>query len=278
MLKQRKEGLNMPVVAVMLAEPAAQSLAAEQIGTLAVVHFCETVEALEKLVVGGGVDAVVADLRDISGSSILPTFATLRRQAPHVPLILHCLPTPAAVRELPDITVVGRGLSLVFRNCEHLGLALRPLLTPPRVLSAAETLAQHVVPLVPVPFRPFVLVCAFKASPRLRVGTAATWSAVSRRTLERSLKHARLPGAATVLGSCTALHAAWWLDVQGWSAKQVVTEMRFSHASALIRILKRYFGCSLKSLRDEGGFQGLLYRFEATLVGGSSLPARFQPL
>lgn len=40
----------MPVVAVMLAERAAQSLAAEQIGTLAAVRFCETVEALEKLV------------------------------------------------------------------------------------------------------------------------------------------------------------------------------------------------------------------------------------
>ena len=263
----------MPMVAVMLPGLAARALAAEQIGTLGDVRFCETVEALEELVTGGDVDAVVADLRDVSGASIFPTFATLHRQAPHVPLILHCLPTPAAVRELPDVTVVGRGLSLVFRNCEHLGLALRPLLNPPRVLSAADTIAQHVVPLVPVPFRPFVLVCAFKASPRLRVGTAATWSAVSRRTLERSLKHAQLPGAATVLGSCTALHAAWWLDVQGWSAKQVVTEMRFSHASALIRILQRHFGCSVKSLTEEGGFQGLLYRFEATLLGGPSRAA-----
>lgn len=268
----------MPAVAVMLVGSAAQALAAEQIGTLAEVRFCQTVDSLERLAAGGGVDAVVADLRDISGASIFPTFASLRRRAPHIPLILHCLPTPAAVRELPDITVVGRGLSLVFRNCEHLGLALRPLLNPPRVLSAAETLAQHIVPLVPVPFRPFVLVCAYKASPALKVGTAAGWSGVSRRTLERSLKYARLPGAATLLGSCTALHAAWWLDVQGWSAKQVVTEMRFSHASALVRVLQRYFGCSLRSLHDEGGFQGLLYRFEATLLGGPTPAARYQPL
>jgi hypothetical protein len=265
-------------VAVMLAGPAAQGLAAEQIGTLATVRFCETVEALLELVAEGGVDAVVADLRDISGASILPAFGILRRQSPRVPLILHCIPTPAALRELPDITAVGRGLSLVFRNYEHLGLALRPLLRPPRVLSAAETLAQHIVPLVPVPFRPFVVVCAYKASPGLTVGTAAAWSAVSRRTLERSLRHARLPGAGRMLGSCTALHGAWWLDVQGWSAKQVVTEMRFSHASALGRVLRRYFGCSVRSLRDEGGFQGLLYRFETTLLGGSTPPAQFQPI
>lgn len=268
----------MPMIAVMLAGPAAQGLAAQQIGTLATVRFCETAEALLELVARGGVDAVVADLRDISGVSILPTFATLRRQVAHVPLVLHCIPTPAALRELPDITAVGRGLSLVFRNYEHLGLALSPLLRPPRVLSAAETLAQHVVPLVPGPFRPFALVCAFKASPGLRVGTAATWSAVSRRTLERALRHARLPGAARMLGSCTALHAAWWLDVQGWSAKQVVTEMRFSHASALGRVLRRYFGCSVRSLREEGGFQGLLYRFEATLLGGPIPPAPLHPI
>jgi hypothetical protein len=56
--------------------------------------------------------------------------------------------------------------------------------------------------------------------------------------------------------------------VQGWSAKQIVAEMGFSHASAVTRVLQRYFECSVKSLEDEGGFQELLYRFETTLLGG----------
>jgi AraC-like DNA-binding protein len=101
------------------------------------------------------------------------------------------------------------------------------------------------------------------------VSTAAQWSGASRRTLERSLQRARLPSAGSILSCCTALHAAWWLDVQGWSAKQVLTEMRFSHASGLIRVLNRQFGVSVKSLRDQGGFQELLARFEATLVGNA---------
>jgi AraC-like DNA-binding protein len=157
-------------------------------------------------------------------------------------------------------------LNLVLRNCEHLGLALRPILRTRRVPGAGETLARHVVPLVPGPFRPFLLVSAFKASPRLKVGTAATWSGVPRRTLERSLLRARLPSARALLGSCTALHAAWWLDVQGWPAKQVVTEMGFPHKSAIVRVLRRYFGCTMGSLRDAGGFQELLKRFELTLL------------
>jgi hypothetical protein len=267
----------MPTVAVMLAGRAAQELAAEQIGTLARVRFCESIGALQKLVARGGLDAVVADLRDVSGNSILPVFNVLRLESPHLPLILHCIPTPEALRELPDSSAFGRGLGLVFRNYEHLGAALRPILRPLRVPTAAETLARHVVPLVPGPFRPFLLVCALKASPRLKVGTAAIWSGASRRTLERSLLRAHLPSAGSVLRSCTALHAAWWLDVQGWSTRSVVTEMRFSHSSGLIRLLQRQFGCSVRSLRDEGGFQALLSRFELTLLGDAvaetSLPS-----
>jgi len=262
----------MPTVVVMLPGRAAQQLAAEQIGALAAVRFCDSTEELLALVAGGAVDAVVADLRDASGNSVLPTFGALRLQAPRLPLILHCVPTPEALRDLPDTSAFRQGLTLVFRNCEHLGAALRPLLLPPRVPTASETLARHVEPLVPGPFRPFVLVCALKASPRLRVGTAATWSGASRRTLERSLHRARLPSAGSVLGSCTALHVAWWLDVQGWSPKQVVTEMRFSYTSGLVRVLQRHFGCSVKSLRDAGGFQELLFRFETTLLGGGPAP------
>jgi hypothetical protein len=277
MVGTRKEVVAVPTVAVMLVGSAARTLAAEQIGSQATVRFCETAESLLELVAAGDVDAVVADLRDVSGASILPAFSELRSRLPHLPLILHCIPTPEALRELPDSSVFHRGLGLVFRNYEHLGAALRPLLAPLRVSSAAETLVRHTVPLVPGPFRPFVLVCAFKASPRLRVGTAAKWSGASRRTLERSLRHARLPSAASLLGSCTALHAAWWLDVQGWSAKQVVTEMRFSYPSGLIRVLHRQFGVSVKSLRDEGGFQALLARFEGTLTGNAVPAAQLNP-
>ena len=104
----------MPTVAVMLTGRAAQALAAEQIGTLATVRFCESIGALLETVAKGDVDAVVADLRDVSGQSILPAFGALRHQAPHLPLILHCLPTPEALRELPDTSAFRRGLSLVF--------------------------------------------------------------------------------------------------------------------------------------------------------------------
>src|SRR2546425_647655 len=100
----------MPTVAVMLAGRPAQDLAAEQIGALATVRFCETTEALLELLARGDVDAVVADLRDALGNSTLPIFGALRLQSPHLPLILHCVPTPEGLRELPETraAVVGR--------------------------------------------------------------------------------------------------------------------------------------------------------------------------
>lgn len=260
----------MPLVVAMIPDSAARRLADEQIGQLATVRFCETVETLLALVAAGGVDAVVSDLWDAHGVSVLPAFASLRRQVAHLPLILFFVPAPAALREVPDIIAAGHGLGIVLRNYEHLGLALRPLLQPPWVPGAGETLARHFVPLVPVPFRPFFLVSALKAGPALGVTAAASWSGFSRRTLERALRAAGLPSAGVVLGSCTALHAAWWLDVQGWSAKQVVTTMEFSHVSGLIRVLQRYFACSLKTLQEEGGFQSLLYRFETSLTAHPS--------
>jgi hypothetical protein len=46
----------------------------------------------------------------------------------------------------------------------------------------------------------------------------------------------------------------------------VVTEMGFPHKSAIVRVLRRNFGCTMGSLRDAGGFQELLKRFELTLL------------
>ena len=61
----------MPTVAAMIVGPAAQRLAAEQIGGRAEVRFCETLDELSRLA-AGEVDVVVADLWDASGAGVFP--------------------------------------------------------------------------------------------------------------------------------------------------------------------------------------------------------------
>ena len=177
----------MPTVVVMLTGLGLQELARKQIDPATTVRFCATGESLVELATAGAVDAVISDVRDSGGASVMPAFAVIRRRAPHLPLILHCLPTPEALRDIPSIIAVTTGLTVVFRHCEDLGLALHSVLRASRVPGAGETLARHVVPLVPGPFRSFLLVSALKASPGLKVKTAAGWSGLQRRTLERAL-------------------------------------------------------------------------------------------
>src|SRR6185437_6099359 len=137
----------MPTVAVMVPGRPAQRQAAEQIGTLATTRTCETVDELMRLVEGGGLDVVVADLRDAMGAKVLPAFAAIRQHAPSLPLVLYFAPTPAALREVPDIIAVARGVQVALRSPAHLRLVLRPLLSPPRVPGPGETLVRHLVTL-----------------------------------------------------------------------------------------------------------------------------------
>ena len=263
----------MPTVAALVANPAARRLATEQIGTRAAVRFCDSLQALSRSIELGGVDVVVADLHGVSASGILPAYDSLCRMARDLPIILFSPPTPEVVRDMPDIIPMGRRLDLVFQDKDHLGLALSSFLEPLRVARPAEILARHLVPIVLPPFRPLLALLALKASPGLRVATIAKWCGLSRRTLDRSLLQAGMPKAANILGGCTALHVAWWLDVQGWSTKHVATEMRFSYPSGVTRVLQRHFGCSVRTLAAAGGFQGLLARFELMLLGDDTPPA-----
>ncbi|HEX6864610.1 MAG TPA: hypothetical protein VF414_17400 [Thermoanaerobaculia bacterium] len=260
----------MPTIAALVTDPAARRLAAEQIGSRAAVHFYGSVKALSEALAAGRPDLLVADLHAVPGDRLLPAFNSLRRLTPDLPIIIFSPPTPEVLREVPDVIALGRRVDLVFQGQDHLGLALKPFLEPLHVSRPGEILARHLVPVVPGPFRPFLALVAFKASPGLRVATAARWCGLSRRTLDRTLLHAGMPKAANILGACTALHVAWWLDVQGWSSKLVATEMRFSYQSRITRVLQRHFGCSVRSLPEAGGFQGLLARFEATLIGGGT--------
>jgi len=266
----------MSIIAALIVEPEEQAFVAGQLNGVATPRFCDNAAALGRLLSDGKVRAVLADVRDRTGMDTLPLLRHLRGRFPELPLVVCFRPTPAglreALRDVPDFVKTVPNAGLILRGFEHIGLAIKRLLGGPRPPSAAETLLRRLVPLAPAALQPFLTICAMKSSPRLRVTAAAAWVRVPRRTLERHLTEAHWPGPAAIVGACTALHAAWWLDVQDWPTKQVIEEMQFCHPSALTRTLQRHFGCSVSRLRDHGGFDVLLRRFEQSLRQASPTP------
>lgn len=255
----------MLTIAALIVEPNERAFVQDQLHGTALPRFCDSADALERLVETGAVQAVLSDLRDRSDTDMLPVLGAMRSRWPSLPLLVCFRPTPAALREVPALVHSIPGMTVVLRGFEHIGLAVKHVCQGPRPSSAAETLLRRLVPVAAEPLQPFITICALKSAPRLRVASAAAWSRIPRRTLERRLTDAKLPGAADIIGLCSALHAAWWLDIQDWPTKRVLEEMRISHSSALTRTFQRHFGCSILELRDHGGFTVMLMRAEQLL-------------
>lgn len=263
----------MPLVVALIVGIESQSFVREQVGTLGALHFVETMDELERAALELSPDVVLADLRDRAGAGVLPSLAMLRGRRPALPLVVCPAPAPAALQDLHDVVSSGLDIGVLLRGFEHIGLGLRAALASRHAPSAGETLVEQVVPRVSSSLRSFFTLASVKASPRLRVLTAATWCGLAPRSLERHLQAERLPNARTVIGSCVGLHVAWWLDVQGWSVKQVIAEMGFGDPAALARPLKRHFGCTPRTLRAAGGFNALLRHFNLRLTLAERGPA-----
>lgn len=250
------------IVAVVASEDERRRVAEQLAG--ASVRYCETVAALEALAGAGGagaggIDAVVTGLRDAAGAPVAPAVVALQAHVPGLRVLFHAALSRGGARELVAAAGSGVRAEYALLPFERLDAAVERLLAP-HTPSAGGTLVTRLAGDVPAGVRPYVTVCALRATPRLRVRTAAAWSRVSVRTLERRLRRAHLPAASFVLRASAGLHAAWLLDVHDWPAKRVVAEMRFSHASALTRLMRRYCGCTPSTLREEGGFDAALDR------------------
>jgi hypothetical protein len=121
----------MPAIVALIVEPEEQEFVREQLRGVATPRFCDSVEALEAIVLSGTVRAVLADVRDKSGAEALPVLQRLRTRLPTLPLVMCFRPTPPALREVPDLVRMVPGMGIVLRGFEHIGLAVKKLLHGP---------------------------------------------------------------------------------------------------------------------------------------------------
>jgi len=113
---------------------------------------------------------------------------------------------------------------------------------------------------------------------RRRMGVRSFADACRRplRTLEWRLRCAGTLPPAELLALCTCLHAAWRLDVLGWTPKRTAIESRFSNSAALGNFLERHTGMRPREIVHRKTFDDLLERFESLafpIVGHRVVPS-----
>src|SRR5687767_11396812 len=183
----------MSTIVALVATEEERRRVAEQLAGVA-VRFCDTLAALGALAGAGRVDAVVAGLRDACGAPAAPAVLEIQARVPELRVLFQVVLTRGAAQDLVAAAATGVRAEYALLPFERLDAAVERLLAP-HPPDAGATLVARLAPGVPAGVRPFVAACALRAAPRLRVRTAAAWSRVSMRTLERRLLRAGLPAA-----------------------------------------------------------------------------------
>jgi hypothetical protein len=251
-------------VALLATGAENQAAAVDELDRSQSVRYCETSDALLKLVAAGGVDVAVTELRDRHNESVSPAIATLHERAPGVPVVTYFAPSPATLQEVPAALTAGAS-ECAIRGYDRLGGVVRRVLAPQWRPGAGLPLLEMLRPLLPTDLEEFGIACALKASPRLTPERLASWIRVRERTLRSRLQRADLAAPGTFIDYGAAVHAACMLDLHGFKVEAVVETMQFGSTRALNALLRQYTGKSAKELREHGGFSVLLLQAEQVL-------------
>jgi hypothetical protein len=251
-------------VAVLAAGADAQTAAAAELEGIGQLRYCETADALGRLIDRNGIHAIVTEPYDsltLPASSFIGRF---RDRLPDVPIVVWLTPSPATVREMP--AALGAGATdFSVRGFDRLGDLVRAALTPGWRLGASMPLLYLMRLLVPADLEEFVIVCAIKGSPRLTSSRVAEWIRVKERTLRDRLQHASLAPPSVFIDYATAVHAAYLLDPLGLQPGTVVERMRFGRTRSLNSLLRQYAGRSAHAVRQHGGLRLMLREAERSL-------------
>lgn len=106
---------------------------------------------------------------------------------------------------------------------------------------------------------------ALVAEVSMSVSALAAFRGVMPRTLEMQCERRCLPPPKTLLSWCAALHVAWRLGAQSWTATRAANEGGYSSVQCMARAVQRTTGLSLRDARDPEAFAAIATHFASTL-------------
>ncbi|MGH7497570.1 MAG: hypothetical protein ACREL3_01830 [Gemmatimonadales bacterium] len=251
-------------VAILATGADAQMAAAAELEGVGRLRYCETADALTRLVADGDVSAIVTEPRDAAGVPASSFVALLHDRIPEIPIIVWFWPTPAGFREVPSTLAVGAA-DCAVRGHDWLPAVLHAAWEPAWRPGAITPLLHILRLLIPPDLEEFGIICAVKASPRLTPARVAEWMRIKERTLRDRLQQASLAPPSVFLDYATAIHAAFLLDEAGLEPEVVVDRMRFGRTRSLSALLRQFSGRHARGVREHGGFNAMLARAEASL-------------
>ena len=266
----------MPPITVLVVSTSDQSTqiadALAGFGNLVRIQGCRRADRLSALAAPEHVGAIVAELRDATGVSTVPTLLALRRHDENLPIIVSAALTPTGVRDVVRAAAAGLEASWVIPDVENLPAAIMRVVADRVQCGPAVILFRTAWPIIAAPAREFFAAAAIGAAHPITTAGVASALGMAVRTLERRVERAGLPPPHRVLGWCRVLHATWHLDRLGRPPKQVADQLQFPSVSALYNLLHRYAAPRPSILMTRGGFELMLRRFTDNLGPQEVLP------
>ena len=229
------------------------------------VRFCDEPDDIVPALGGGGVAAVLLELRDAQGSPTAPLVESLRARFPSVPVIAYCDHRHDSSAEILAMARAGVN-ELVFRGMDDVRLALATVLTSAEYQCAAALVLRELSSLVPPIVRPLVAYCLEHPGDTLAVQRAAAALGVHRKTLVNRMARAGFPSPSALMSWCRLLVAARLLEDPGRPIEQIALGLGFPSGTAYRNMLRRYTGLRPVEVRENGGLRCLLHRFRQALV------------
>lgn len=256
------------IIGALVWDPVARARLTDALRGEATVRFCERLSELLALVETGLANLIVLDRRDRDGSSTLPAVRRVRDEYPSIPVVLYCVFSPAASRDVLDFARAGVS-QLVLQDTTDLREPLRDALNSALDQVSARSLLADLEPLVSPAVLPFFKYCLEHARRDLGVESVASALGVTRKTLVDRLNTAHLPSPSAIISWTRLLVAARLLEDPGRSVEQVALLLDFPSGTSLRNMMKRYVGLRSSEVRENGGVRCILHAFKRELMSAA---------
>lgn len=234
------------------------------------IHWCRTPHEIGQILRGPPVDVLLWELSRESTFQTSEIVDLVRRFRPDLQIVLSIELSRSTARE---VLHVAQALPFVRVCIQGTDNRTRKLL---EACAAAEERQRRRAPegvilgqagaCIPVRALDIVVAAAVLTQRCTSVRVLAQVCGQAIRTIEWRLSRDRLPAARDIIGSLTALHVLWRLEVLSNPTKLAAASMGFRDPEALMSFVKHHTGARPAVLMRHGGFPEALDAWLTTLA------------